>query len=115
MEKIAELENLKPTEEETEAEYQKLADAYNMPLESVKNLVTVEGINSDIQNQKAIDFIRENAVIKEGEAEKKEEAKPAKKRTTRKKAETAEGEEAPKKTRAKASKKEESSEEKTEG
>lgn len=115
LEKIAELENLKPTEEETEAEYQKLADAYNMPLESVKNLVTVEGINSDIQNQKAIDFIRENAVIKEGEAEKKEEAKPAKKRTTRKKAETAEGEEAPKKTRAKASKKEESSEEKTEG
>lgn len=115
LEKIAELENLKPTEEETEAEYQKLADAYGMPLENVKNLVTVEGINGDIQNQKAIDFIRENAVIKEGEAEKKEEAKPAKKRTTRKKAESAEGEETPKKTRSRASKKEESAEEKTEG
>lgn len=114
LEKIAQLEDLKPTEEETEAEYQKLADAYGMPLENVKNLVSVEGINGDIQNQKAIDFIKENAVIKEAAAEKA--AKPAKKRTsTKKKAETAEGEEAPKKTRSKAAKKEESTEEKTEG
>lgn len=87
LEKIAELENLKPTEEETEAEYQKLADSYGMPLESVKNLVTVEGINGDIQNQKAIDFIRENAVIQEA----KDEEKPApKKRASRKKAKTKE-------------------------
>lgn len=87
LEKIAELENLKPTEEETEAEYQKLADSYGMPLESVKNLVTVEGINGDIQNQKAIDFIRENAVIQEA----KDEEKPApKKRASRKKAKTEE-------------------------
>ena len=91
LEKIAELENLKPTEEETEAEYQKLADSYGMPLESVKNLVTVEGINGDIQNQKAIDFIRENAVIQEAKDEDKAEEKPApKKRASRKKAKTEE-------------------------
>ena len=91
LEKIAELENLKPTEEETEAEYQKLADSYDMPLESVKNLVTVEGINGDIQNQKAIDFIRENAVIQEAKDEEKAEEKPApKKRASRKKAKTEE-------------------------
>ena len=91
LEKIAELENLKPTEEETEAEYQKLADSYGMPLESVKNLVTVEGINGDIQNQKAIDFIRENAVIQEAKDEEKAEEKPApKKRASRKKAKTEE-------------------------
>ena len=114
LEKIAQLEDLKPTEEETEAEYQKLADAYGMPLENVKNLVSVEGINGDIQNQKAIDFIKENAVIKEAAPEK--EAKPAKKRaSTKKKAEAAEGEEAPKKTRSKAAKAEEATEEKTEG
>lgn len=95
LEKIAELENLKPTEEETEAEYQKLADAYGMPLESVKNLVTVEGINGDIQNQKAIDLVKANAVI----VEKKAEKKPAKKRTSKKKEEP----------------KEEAAEEKTEG
>ncbi len=114
LEKIAQLEELKPTEEETEAEYQKLADAYGMPLENVKNLVSVEGINGDIQNQKAIDLIKANAVIKEAAPEKA--AKPAKKRTsTKKKAEAAEGEEAPKKTRSKAAKKEGSTEEKTEG
>ena len=100
LEKIAELENLKPTEEETEAEYQKLADAYGMPLESVKNLVTVEGINGDIQNQKAIDLVKANAVIVEKkEEEKKAEKKPAKKRTSKKKEEP----------------KEEAAEEKTEG
>ncbi|MGI6256319.1 MAG: trigger factor [Acutalibacter sp.] len=92
LEKIAELENLKPTEEETEAEYQKLADAYGMPLDSVKNLVTVEGINGDIQNQKAIDLVKENAVVveKKTEEQPKEEKKPARKRTTKKKTETAE-------------------------
>lgn len=100
LEKIAELENLKPIEEETEAEYQKLADAYGMPLESVKNLVTVEGINGDIQNQKAIDLVKANAVIVEKkEEEKKAEKKPAKKRTSKKKEEP----------------REEAAEEKTEG
>ncbi len=94
LEKIAELENLKPTEEETEAEYQKLADAYGMPLENVKNLVTVEGINGDIQNQKAIDLVKENAVVVEKKADEqpKEEKKPARKRTTKKKTEAAEEE-----------------------
>ena len=113
LEKIAELENLKPTEEETEAEYQKLADAYGMPLDSVKNLVTVEGINGDIQNQKAIDLVKENAVIVE---KKEEEKKPAKKRaSTKKKADSAEGEEAPAKPKRKSTKKDEAAEEKTEG
>ena len=113
LEKIAELENLKPTEEETEAEYEKLADAYGMPLDSVKNLVTVEGINGDIQNQKAIDLVKENAVIVE---KKEEEKKPAKKRaSTKKKADSAEGEEAPAKPKRKSTKKDEAAEEKTEG
>ena len=118
LEKIAELEGLKPTEEETEAEYQKLADAYGMPLESVKNLVTVEGINGDIQNQKAIDLVKANAVVveKKAEEEQTEEKKPAKKRaSTKKKAEAAEGEEAAEKPKRRSAKKAESAEEKTEG
>ncbi len=36
--KNAELEKLEVTEEETEAEFQKLADAYDMPLENVKEI-----------------------------------------------------------------------------
>lgn len=65
LEKIAELENIKPTEEETQAEYETLSKTYDMPLESVKNLVNTEGLNADIANRKAIDFIRENAKITE--------------------------------------------------
>ena len=107
LEKIAELEGLKPTEEETEAEYQKLADAYGMPLESVKNLVTVEGINGDIQNQKAIDLVKANAVVVEKKAEEEQ--------AEEKKAEAAEGEEAAEKPKRRSAKKAESAEEKTEG
>lgn len=113
LEKIAELENLKPTEEETEAEYQKLADAYGMPLDKVKNLVTAEGINGDIQNQKAIELVKDNAVIVE---KKEEEKKPAKKRASaKKKGDSAEGEESPAKPKRKSTKKDEAAEEKTEG
>ena len=86
-----------------------------MPLESVKNLVTVEGINGDIQNQKAIDLVKANAVVVEKKAEEEQagEKKPAKKRaSTKKKAEAAEGEEAAEKPKRRSSKKAESAEEK---
>ena len=87
LEKIAELEDIKPTEEETEAEFEKLAKAYEMPVENVKNFVSVEAINADIANQKVIDFIRENAVITEAKPEKKPAAKKKaapKKKSTKK-------------------------------
>lgn len=73
LEKIAEQEELAPTEEETEAEYQRLAESYNMPLENVKNLVTPEGIKADLKNQKALDLVRDNAVITEAKKQEKSE------------------------------------------
>lgn len=74
LEKIAQLEDLKVSDEETEAEFQKLADSYGMPLENVKNLVSVEGLQADLKNQKAVDFVREHAVITEAKkAEESEE------------------------------------------
>lgn len=119
LEKIAELEGIKPTEEETEAEYEKLAKAYEMPLESVKNLVTAEGLNADIANQKVIDFIRESAVITEAKKdEAAEEKKPAakKKAPAKKKTDAAEDVEAPAKPKRKTTKKAETAEEeKSEG
>ena len=110
LEKIAELENIQITEEETAAEFKRLAEAYGMPEESVKNLVTAEGINADLKNQKAIDLVRENAVI----TEKKEEAQEKKsaKKAPKKKAE--EGD-APAKPKRKAAKKEEAPAEETQG
>lgn len=90
LEKIAELEEIKPTAEETEAEYQKLAEAYSMPLENVKNLVNAENLNADIANQKVIDLIRENAVITEDNGEAKNTAKVEKKTAAAKKKEASE-------------------------
>ena len=58
-----------------------------MPVENVKNFVSVEAINADIANQKVIDFIRENAVITEAKPEKKPAAKKKaapKKKSTKK-------------------------------
>ncbi len=116
LEKIAKQEDIKPTEEETEAEYQKLADSYQMPLENVKNLISVEAINSDIANQKVIDFIRENAVFTEKKEEEKKEKKPAAKKPVKKKAEETDAQAAPAKPRKKPVKKEPAKEEeKTEG
>lgn len=117
LEKIAQLEEIKPSEEETEEEYKKLSDAYGMPLETVKNMVNAEDLNADISNRKAIEFLRENAVITA--PEKEEKKKPAKKKVPAKKAETdaeieetAEKPAAPKKrtTKKAAEAKEESSE-----
>lgn len=69
--KIAELEGLEVTEEEIEAEYKKIADAYNMPVENVKGLVRAKDITKDVANQKAMDLVKENAVYTEKAPEEK--------------------------------------------
>ena len=76
LEKIAELENLEVSDEAVEEEYEKLAKRYNMEVAQIKNLVAETQIRADLKNQKAIDFVKENASVK---AEK-----PAKKTTRRK-------------------------------
>lgn len=117
LEKIAQLEEIKATEEETEEEYKKLADAYSMPLENVKKLVNPQDLGADIANRKVIDFLRENAKITEGTKaeEKKPAKKPAAKKTAAKK--TEDGEAPAKKPAAKrtAKKTAEAKEEKSEG
>lgn len=117
LEKIAQLEEIKATEEETEEEYKKLADAYSMPLENVKKLVNPQDLGADIANRKVIDFLRENAKITEGTKaeEKKPAKKPAAKKTAAKK--TEDGEAPAKKPAAKrtAKKPAEAKEEKSEG
>ncbi len=79
LEKIAQLENIQPTEEETEAEYTRLSEEYSMPLEQVKNLVTPENLNADIANRKVIDFLKENAVINPETPSEEETSAPKKK------------------------------------
>lgn len=68
LEKIAQLEGIKPTDEECEEELKRLSEAYGMPLENVKGLVNMDMVSADLANQKAVEFVRANAVIKEPEA-----------------------------------------------
>ena len=80
LEKIADLEGFGATEEEIEAEYARLAEAYGMEVEKVKEAVASDGIAEDLKVKKASDFVKEKAKIT-GKGAKKAPAKkaPAKK------------------------------------
>ena len=104
LEKIAELENVEVTEEDINAEYDRIAAAYNMPVDQVKASLPTDAISEDIKVKKTMDLVREKAVV----TEEKPKKAPAKKTTTTRKT-TA------KKTTAKTAEKvEEKTEEKTE-
>ncbi len=93
LEKIAELEGIVATEEEIGAEYTRLAEAYGMEADKVKEAIEADALAEDIKVKKAVDFLKDNAVITEVAPEKKAPAK--KKTTTRKKtAKKADAEEA---------------------
>ena len=64
LEKIASIENIVSSDEEAEAEFAKLAEAYKMEVEKVKAYIAVEDIKKDIAVGKTVDFIKEQAVIK---------------------------------------------------
>ncbi|WP_316571826.1 trigger factor [Neobacillus sp. YIM B06451] len=59
---IAEAEKLEVTEEDINAELEKMAGMYNMTVENIVNaLGGTEGIKSDLQKNKAVDFLIENS------------------------------------------------------
>ena len=64
LEKIAANEGLEPTTEELDAEYEKLAKMYEMEVDKIKNIVAEAQVKGDLQSQKAVDFVKENAVVK---------------------------------------------------
>ena len=67
LEKIVELEKIGATEEDINAQIEKMAKDYGMEVEQIKNAVPTEEIAKDLAVGKAIDFIKENAVITEVE------------------------------------------------
>ncbi len=106
MRAIIEAEKLDATDEEVEAEYQKMADQYGMDLEMVKKYLQAEQVKDQIISQKAIAVVVDSATATkpekqdEADGEEKSAKKPAKK-TTKK----AEGDEAEKKPAKKTTKK----------
>ena len=106
LEKVVELEGIKAEEADIEEQYKKLAEGYGMEVDKVKAAVPASELEKDIAVGKAIDFIKENAVITEVvEKTEKAEKKPAAKKTTTAKKTTA------KKTTAKKDAAEDKSEE----
>ena len=64
LEKIAQLENLSATDEEIEAEINRIAAAYNMSAEDVKKAVPTDSVAEDIKVKKAMDLVKEKAIVK---------------------------------------------------
>ncbi len=64
LEKIASLEALEVTDEEIEAEFTRISEAYNVPCEQVKAMIAVEDIKADLLVAKAMDLVKENAKVR---------------------------------------------------
>lgn len=69
LETIAKLEGIVASEEEIEEEYNRLADAYKMEVEKIKAAVAADAIAEDLKVKKAIDLVKEKAVVTEAAAE----------------------------------------------
>ena len=64
LEAIAAQENIEVTEEDLDAEYGKMAEAYKMDVEKVKAAVPADSLTEDLKVQKALELVKNNAVIK---------------------------------------------------
>lgn len=64
LEKIAKLENIEVTEDELKAEFDKLAEAYKLDVDQIKQFIYDDDLKKDIAVGKAVDLIKDAAVIK---------------------------------------------------
>lgn len=64
LETIARKENIEVTEADLEDEYSKMAEAYKMDIDKVKDAVLAESLTEDVKVQKALDLVKNSAVIK---------------------------------------------------
>lgn len=70
LETVAANEKITASDEDYEAELQRIADAYKMEVAKVKEIVRADEVKQDLAVNKAIDFIKEQAEITEEQAEK---------------------------------------------
>ncbi len=91
LEKIVKLENITVTDEDVAAEITKLAESYGVSEDQVKSAVPEKEIKKDLAVTKALDIVKNTAVITEVEkkSEKPAAKKPAAKKTTTAKSTTA--------------------------
>ncbi len=65
LEKVVALEGIAPSEEELDAEYARLAEQYKMETEQVKAAIPSADLSHDLAVGKALDLIKETAVVEE--------------------------------------------------
>ena len=64
LEAIATAEALTVSDEDTAAEYERIATTYGVELDEVKSMIAAEDINKDLLVAKAMNLVKDNAVIK---------------------------------------------------
>ena len=69
LKKIAELEGLKASDEDVEAKYNELAETYKVDVSRVKAAFDKKDIAGDIETERAMNLVKENAVEKAADAE----------------------------------------------
>lgn len=105
LEAIGKAENIDVTEDELNAEYEKMAEGYKMPVDDIKKYVPAEDLKQDLITRKVVEFLVANAKITE--KKEKEEKKETKAKTTTKKSTAAKSTTAKKTTKTTKAKKEE--------
>ena len=70
LEKIAEVEQLTASEEDIQAEYEKIAQNYGIDVEKVKGILPAAEIAKDVTVNKAIDLVKESAEVTEKKVKK---------------------------------------------
>ena len=63
LEKIAKLEKLTALKKDVEAEYKRISEAYNVPVDEVKKMIDAKDLGEDLKVKAAIDLVKEKAVI----------------------------------------------------
>ena len=64
LEKIAELENVEVTEEDIDGEIKRIAEAYQMEADKVREMVPTDSVAEDMKVKKAMDLVKEKAITK---------------------------------------------------
>ena len=73
LEKIAELEGIVASEEDINEEYENIAKSYNVTAEQAKEAIPADMIEKDMKVKKAVELVKEKAVVTEKAAEEKKE------------------------------------------
>ncbi len=63
LEAVAQAENITPTDEEIDAEYQKLAQQYDMDTDKVKAMISKEDLSQDVAVEQALKCIKDAAEV----------------------------------------------------